>query len=228
MNAFTETPSWFASCWQIPLPLYFLLSRMAAISCPDNVNLCMLWLHFFVLHLQSHIAEQEPIPDGGNLTILQMWEQAGLLPPNMVNKTIGNQMLHTGTVLLVVVPYIRNHNFRESPSISKTKIHNFCNFTWSHNLWSQLCTKINVCSLSAWCFCPRWADSSYWIQALIVTTRRTIRTVTIAFEIIVHLVTENGTKKNFSSKFVQEEIFMGRHWKTFSSIANHHNSVVLK
>ena len=152
-----------------------------------SMSVWLLWLHSFVLHLQSHIAEQEPIPDGGNLTILQMWEQAGLLPPNMVNKTIGNQMLHTGTVLPVVVPYIRNHNFRESPSISKTKIHNFCNFTWSHNLWSQLCTKINVCSLSAWCFCPRWADSSYWIQALIVTTTRTTRTVTIALQIIDHL-----------------------------------------
>ena len=44
-----------------------------------------LWPHCFVLHLQSHVAEQTPIPDGGNLTILQDWEQAGLLPPNMVH-----------------------------------------------------------------------------------------------------------------------------------------------
>ena len=42
--------------------------------------------HCFDLHFQTHIAELGPISDGGDLTILQMWEQAGLLPPNKVNK----------------------------------------------------------------------------------------------------------------------------------------------
>ena len=44
----------------------------------------------FVLHLQTHIAESNPIPDGGNLTILEMWEQAGLLPPSKVHQAFGN------------------------------------------------------------------------------------------------------------------------------------------
>ena len=38
--------------------------------------------------MQTHIAESDPIPDGGNLTILQDWEQAGLLPPNKVCQTM--------------------------------------------------------------------------------------------------------------------------------------------
>ena len=37
----------------------------------------------------------------------------------------GNQLLHTGTVLPVVVPYFCEHNFCESPSIGITKICNF-------------------------------------------------------------------------------------------------------
>jgi len=37
----------------------------------------------------------------------------------------GNQLLHAGTVLPVVVPYFCEHNFCESPSIGITKICNF-------------------------------------------------------------------------------------------------------
>lgn len=50
--------------------------------------------HCFVFHLQSNIAEQSPLPDG--LTILQMWEQAGLLPPNKVQQAVGNELPHPG------------------------------------------------------------------------------------------------------------------------------------
>ena len=55
-------------------------------------------LHCFDLHFQTHIAELGPISDGGDLTILQMWEQAGLLPPNKVNKLSywKSVVIHTG------------------------------------------------------------------------------------------------------------------------------------
>ena len=56
--------------------------------------------------MQAHVAERNPISDGGNLTILQMWEQAGLLPPNKVQQAVVNQLLHTSTVLPVVIPPI--------------------------------------------------------------------------------------------------------------------------
>ena len=53
----------------------------------------------FVLYLQTHAAEMNPLSDGGNLTILRDWEQAGLLPPNRVHIAIGNKLLHTVLVL---------------------------------------------------------------------------------------------------------------------------------
>ena len=46
--------------------------------------------------MQAHVAERNPISDGGNLTILQMWEQAGLLPPNKVQQAVGNKLPHPG------------------------------------------------------------------------------------------------------------------------------------
>ena len=48
---------------------------------------------FFVLHLQTHAAEMNPLSDGGSMTILHDWEQAGLLPPNRVHIAIGNKLL---------------------------------------------------------------------------------------------------------------------------------------
>ena len=61
----------------------------------------MLQRYCFDLHLQTHIAELGPIPDGGNLTILKMWEQAGLLPPNKVNELSYWESVVTHTVLPV-------------------------------------------------------------------------------------------------------------------------------
>ena len=50
-----------------------------------TVEGCMSYFRCFVLHLQTHAAEGQPLSDGGNLTILQNWELAGLLPSNRVN-----------------------------------------------------------------------------------------------------------------------------------------------
>ena len=52
----------------------------------------------FCFHMQSHAAESAPLPDGGNLTILQEWERAGLLPPNMVCQTVGNKLPYLAVI----------------------------------------------------------------------------------------------------------------------------------
>ena len=41
-----------------------------------------------VFYLQTHVGEVGVIQDGGILTILQIWKEAGLLPPNKVNEVI--------------------------------------------------------------------------------------------------------------------------------------------
>lgn len=56
----------------------------------------------FVFYLQTHVGEAGILQDGGTLTILQIWKEAGLLPPNKVNEVIENQLLQTDTVLTVV------------------------------------------------------------------------------------------------------------------------------
>ena len=73
---------------------------------------------FFVLHLQTHAAEMNPLSDGGNMTILRDWEKAGLLPPNRVHIAISDKLLHTGAlfpVLLKAARYSHAKGFKLKP-----------------------------------------------------------------------------------------------------------------
>ena len=66
---------------------------------------------FFVLHLQTHAAEMNPLSDGGSMTILHDWEQAGLLPPNRVHiRSYWQQVvkLHTGALFPVLLKTAQN------------------------------------------------------------------------------------------------------------------------
>ena len=88
----------------------------------------MSYLYCFVLHLQTHAAEGLPISDGGNLTILQDWEQAGLLPSNRVNFVL---LLREGNIFMLSG---KSGRLTSSITLKYSSVGNLVDYTFRNNV----------------------------------------------------------------------------------------------